>query len=77
MTPEDAATLYPAIRKECDGLEQRLCDLIKARENAGRLNSDWQAVADQQRGEIEELRRERDELMRRVMELERRHENVG
>jgi uncharacterized coiled-coil DUF342 family protein len=62
MTPEDAATLYPAIQKECDALEQRLCDLIKAHEGKMRLNTDWQRVADEQRRQIEELRREKEKL---------------
>lgn len=57
MNSEDAARLYGAIREECDALCLRLCDRVKAQENTDRLNSDWQGVADQQREEIESLKR--------------------
>lgn len=69
MTPEDAAQLYPVVQEECEALRQRLSARIKAQENAGRLLEDWQRVADQQREEIEGLRRELQESQLEVIAL--------
>lgn len=85
ITPHDEAQLLAAIQNRCTALRQQLCDDVHAMVVAGALNEEWRPVADQHRATIARLEQEkatlsahletvaaqRDELMQRVMELER------
>lgn len=91
ITPHDEAQLLAAIQGRCTALRQHLSDDVHAMVVAGALNEEWKTVADQHRETIgrleqekatlsthlESVATERDELRRRVMELERKLKKRG
>lgn len=88
ITPHDEAQIQTAIQNRCTALRQQLSDDVHALVVAGALNEEWKLVADQHRetigrleqekaalsAHLETVATERDELRRRVMELERQQQ---